>query len=502
VSDAETIDDYELVDCIATGNATQIWEVKQPSGQTFAMKLLLEEAFADAEEKKALKHEANVGKQLDHPNIIKIFDLKMTRKFGYFTMEHFRSPNLKSMIRNDKYGAQSRCPKMLECLVQALSVVHRKGWIHRDIKPENVLVNKSGEVRLVDFSLSSKPSNAVLRAFTKKSNIAIQGTRTYLAPELIKRQAMTFSVDMYSLGITIYETLVGHPPFRTGNPNDLLMMHVRDRPVPPSELDDNITPEADLLIAKMLAKSPKDRPESMDALAAELRSIRLFKQEPLDVMRQRIEDEKNANAQVEEDRLNSRKDAERSASGQALPPRKKKPKPTPKVEQKPAPPAPQQPAAGVPQQPMMPQQPGFPMQPGMPMQPNMMPGYPMQPGMPMPGYPMPGQPGMPPPGYPMPGQPGMPMPGYPMQGQPGMPPQPGQQPHPSQPPQPAPVGPVPQVPQQGTPQPAAPQPVAPQPVAPAPATPTPKTPEPAAEQKKPEDIPMATFDDLDIEFES
>ncbi len=520
MSESDKIDEYELINCIATGSATQIWEVKKSgSAQPLAMKLLLEEALLDPEQKKSLKHEATIGKSMEHPSIIQIYDLKITKKLGYYTMEFFRSGNLKSLIRNDHAQAQGRVKKVMEALSQALGYFHDKGWVHRDVKPDNVLLNKGGEVRLIDFSLSSKPSNAILRAMTKKSRIVIQGTRTYLAPELIRREALTPSADIYSLGVLLYEALTGNPPFRTANPNDLLMMHVRDKPVRPSEIDDNISPDADDLVLRLLAKQVKERPASMQEVFAAVRGITFFKEDPVKVQRERKEALEMSDAQAAEDRLDSRRDAsrDRSKDGESKPAPKPKPKPIPVAEKKPQPPPPQQqqPMPGYPPQPGMPQpgmphpgmpMPGYPgtmpgqMPPGYPMAPGMMPGYPggmpgfpqqpgMMPGQMPPGYPP--QPGMPP-GYP---QPGMPYPGAPQPG--GMPPQPGppagQQG--AQPPQPGAPAPTPGAPQQQSP-PTAP-PTAPQQTQ----RPQPSAPSaPPAEQQKPkEDIPLATFDDLEIE---
>ena len=122
------IDDYELLNCLATGNISQIWEVKQvSSSQTFAMKLLLPEALANPDHKASLKHEASVGKKFDHPNIIRINELKFTKKHGYFIMEYFRAPNLKSMLRSDLTGARMRVKKMMECVTPGACAHAREG---------------------------------------------------------------------------------------------------------------------------------------------------------------------------------------------------------------------------------------------------------------------------------------------------------------------------------------------------------------------------------------
>jgi len=502
VADLETIDDYELVNCVATGNATQIWEVRKAGApQSMAMKILLPEAFKDAEQKAALKHEASVGRSLEHPNIIKILETKFTRKHGYFVMEYFRGGNLKSMIRNEPAQVQARAKRVVECLAQALAHMHEKKWIHKDVKPDNVMVTKGGEVRLIDFSLAGRAGNLVAHALKKKQNIVIQGTRTYLAPELIRRELLTPSVDIYSLGVLFFEMLTGNPPFRTGNPNELLLKHVRDIPPPPSMIDSNITPEADKMVARMLAKFPKQRQANMQEVYSEIRNLNLFHEDPIQYHRSQHEKFMKSDAQAQNDRLDSRKDAERTASGEPRPAAKPKPKPRIVLpdEKSAAPaPAPAPAAAVMPGAPQMPPGgmpagiPGYPqMPPGMPM-----PGYPgagfPMPGAPMPGMPMPGGfPGMPgypqmPPGMPMPGYPGagFPMPGAPMPGMPmpgGFPGMPGGMPG---------AMPFPQAP--GAP----PQPVPQRPAAP----PLPAQPQrPAAAAPPQDEAPLASIDDLDIE---
>jgi serine/threonine protein kinase len=380
VSDATVIDDYELKNdgCIATGSATQIWEVRQKSsGQVFAMKLLLPEAFANSEHKKALKNEATIGKSFDHPNLITIYDLVVGKQHGYFIMEFFRSVSLKQMIRTERAGVQSRVRKIIECISQALAHMHEKNWIHKDIKPDNILVTKGSEVRVIDFSLSSRPSGALIKLMGGSKGMVIQGTRTYLAPELIRRKPLTFAADMYSLGITFYEILTGRPPFIYGNPNDLLMAHVRDIPEKPSGYNPNVAPEADALVMRMLAKKPEDRPKSMMDLYAEIRTVKLFKQDPEEHAREKAEKAEQDHKQSVDSRLDSRMDAGRDKSAPPPPkPVKKKPAPTATLKEPTPAPPPQMQAPQFPQ--------GYPP-----------PGY-AQPMAYYPGASMPGQPAMPP----------------------------------------------------------------------------------------------------------
>lgn len=473
---SNTLDGFELVSCIATGGVSQVWEAREiASGQTFALKLLLPEAFADSEMKSQLKREANLGKTFDHPNLIKIYDVRVTKQHAYFTMELFRGVNLKNMMRTDLTTVQIRAKKIMECVAQALAHMHEKGWVHKDVKPDNILCTRGSEVRLIDFSLAVKGATAITKIMTRKKSVVIQGTRTYIAPELVRRNPATPSADIYSLGITLYEILTGRPPFIMGNPDALLMAHIQTKAEPPSSYNPNITPEADRFVAKLIAKKPQDRHANMQEVFAEVRNLQFFKTD--------MEEHARVAAQNAEDtfkdsmghRLDSRSDAvrtpeERAAAAAIAREKLRKQEELRKravaakggkgkaVAAAPA----QQPAAAM--------QPAFPMMPGYPMPPA---GYPAMPGYPMPQYPMPGMP--------FPGQ--FPQPGAPH------PQQPGGQPVP----QPA-AFPQPGQPGQGMPQPAS-QPPAPQPAAPSAAPPRRKS----AKKPSPEEaanIPLMGEDEL------
>lgn len=488
------IDQYQLVSCIATGGISQIWEIKHIANQQqFAMKLLLPEHLKDSAKKAELKSEANIAKQLEHPNIIRVLDVSIGRDNAYFVMEYFRGGNLKNQIRNEHGNVQARAKKIMETLAQTFAFIHDKGWVHKDIKPDNILVSRAGDVRVIDFSLASKPTGMLSALLTKKSSVVIQGTRTYLAPELIQRQPLTFSADIYSLGILFYELLTGRAPFVMGNANDLLMAHVREKPEKPSSYNVNLTPELDQLIYRMLAKKPKERIATMHEVYSAIRNLRIFLEDPETYLRNKArqdsEDFKDSMAHSLDSRTDANRTpeeraraAEEAAKTKAALSGKRKAALAKDQESTKGKTAPQRPAAPQPAAPvvMMPS-PVMPYAP--PMSPMGMPVPPM--GMPM-GYPTPGgypgmpMPGMPYPGMPMPGQmmpPGM-LPGAPI---PGMPP--AGYPSAAQPPR--------------LPTPPAPVPVQPTlPAAPAPVATTPPRPLPPAPPKPVEDVPLMQMDEL------
>ena len=227
VSDADLkVDEYELVNPpIAAGNASNIWEVRDAAGQSFAMKLLLPDAAKDAEQIATLKHEAKVGQSLEHPNFLRILKFVKGKQNSYLLMELFRSPNLKQMLSSDPSAVRSRFTRLTEQLCTALAFMHSKGWLHHDLKPDNILFSKSGELKLIDFSLSKKRQAGLGKMFAGKVK-TIQGTRTYLAPETILKKYPEPQTDMYSLGVTLFEILTGVPPFRGSSPQDLLRRHL------------------------------------------------------------------------------------------------------------------------------------------------------------------------------------------------------------------------------------------------------------------------------------
>lgn len=462
------IDEYLLLSVVATGKMSQIWEVvHEQSGQKLAMKLLLPEAMKEPTEIELLKHEAKIGQSMEHPVLVRCHGLVSRKTECYLLMDLFKTPNIKQWLHNNIKAVQQRLPRIVDQVCQGLGYMHSKGWVHKDIKPDNILLNRSDEVRLIDFSLAVKAVSGLGKLFGGGKGV-IRGTRSYLAPETIKKEGSTPATDIYSFGIVLYEILTGTVPFKGETPQDLLAKHISAAAPNPSVYNRNVTPEMDLLIQKMLAKKPASRPQSCQEVLTEFNKIQVFK-EPVsehataesmavadnpqddeikklmatrlsskddarlqEMLRQRpelakvVKEERErkeaAKKQKEEElRLRTEREAIRKAGGN---PREAKPAVAKPVAQPAAPQAVPQPVAQA--QPMMPQMPGYmPQQMPYGMPPQQMPyGMPgMQPGMPqsmpygMPGVPYPPQPGMPPNMMPG-GYPGQMMPGYPMQ--PGM----------------------------------------------------------------------------------
>jgi serine/threonine protein kinase len=274
----EVIGNYRLLKHMVTGQTSQVWEVvEMTSGRHFALKLLLPEKAREPEFRRFLLHEAEVGRQLAHPNVIRIIEVGRSASNPYFVMEYFPAGNLKLRImRKDHAFITEKAQDILKQAATGLAFMNAKGWVHRDVKPDNMLVNSAGEVRLIDFALAQRVSSGgFAKLFARK--VKPQGTRSYMSPEQIRGKNLDGRADIYSFGASAYELLTGRPPFRASSSHELLTKHIKELPATPRQYNPDITePFADLIL-QMLQKKREDRPRDFHDVLIKMRGMRVFK---------------------------------------------------------------------------------------------------------------------------------------------------------------------------------------------------------------------------------
>ena len=156
--------------------------------------------------------------------------------------------------------------------------MHDQGWVHRDIKPDNFLVNDENHVRLIDFNLYPQDKKGLGKLLGNK--MPVQGTYSYMAPEQIRGQAVDERADIYSFGCMVYELITGKLPFTATSPAELLNKHLKTKPQHISVLNKNVHADFADLVMRMLAKEPKDRPDSFKDFIRTLKAGRVFQIKP------------------------------------------------------------------------------------------------------------------------------------------------------------------------------------------------------------------------------
>jgi serine/threonine protein kinase len=278
VAGEEIIGNYRLLKHMVTGQTSQVWEVVEiSSGRHFALKLLLPEKAREREFRRFLLHEAEVGRQLAHPNVIKIVAVGRDSRNPYFVMEYFPAGNLKLRImRKEHEFIREKAQDILKQAATGLAFMNAKGWVHRDVKPDNLLVNSSGEVRLIDFALSRRiVKGALARLFSRR--VKPQGTRSYMSPEQIRGLPLDGRADVYSFGASAYELTTGRPPFRGSSSNELLTKHLSEKPPTPRQFNPDVTEDFANLVLQMLAKKREERPHDFHEVLMAMRGMRVFK---------------------------------------------------------------------------------------------------------------------------------------------------------------------------------------------------------------------------------
>jgi serine/threonine protein kinase len=272
----EVIGGYRLLKHMVTGQTSQVWEVRDASGRHFAMKLLLPEKAVQPQFRKFLLHEAEVGKELAHPNIIRILTVGRDRKNPYFVMEFFPAGNLKLRIMRKEHAfIREKAQDILKQAATGLAFMNAKGWVHRDVKPDNMLVNSAGEVKLIDFALARRIPTGFSKLFYIKGKP--QGTRSYMSPEQIRGWALDGRADVYSFAASAYELVTGRPPFRGSTNQELLNKHIKELPATPVQHNPDVTKEFGELVLRMLAKKREDRPRDFHEVLMAMRTMKVFK---------------------------------------------------------------------------------------------------------------------------------------------------------------------------------------------------------------------------------
>ncbi len=264
--------DYELLEVIAHGGMGVVYKARQVSlNRVVALKMILPDKLATSLHVARFRTEAQAAANLDHPHIVPIYEVGEHEGRQYYAMRFIAGPSLLLQPRGDLRAEAN----LVATIARAVHFAHQRGILHRDVKPSNILL-QAGVPFIADFGLA--------RRLDEPSDLTASGepvgTPRYMAPEQAAgRKDLTVAVDVYSLGVVLYERLTGSTPFRGDNVIDLLrQVREADAP-PPSRLRPGLDRDLETICLKCLEKEPARRYDSAAALADDLE--RWFRGEPI-----------------------------------------------------------------------------------------------------------------------------------------------------------------------------------------------------------------------------
>ena len=261
---------YTVRELIGTGGMANVYKAAVgpggpvPEGTVVAVKVLRQELMHDPDLVRRFKNESKAISLLNHPNIVKVYDVSVSENLQYIVMEYVDGMTLREYL-NERGGklTSRETVHFISQILKALDHAHHNGVVHRDIKPQNIMLLDNGQLRMMDFGIAR-----ISRAENQLTGGKAMGSVHYISPEQAKGDETDFTSDIYSVGVMMYEMLSGHLPFDADDVVEVAIKQISDKPQSLQELAPNVPHGLVEITERAMAK----RPDNRYASAAEMLS--------------------------------------------------------------------------------------------------------------------------------------------------------------------------------------------------------------------------------------
>ncbi|HET8965838.1 MAG TPA: protein kinase [Candidatus Acidoferrum sp.] len=259
---------FEILQLLGEGGMGAVYKAHDRElERDVALKLIRSELARNPEILQRFKQELILARQVTHRNVIRIFDLGQADGHKYITMEYLEGRDLRAVLREKGKLPPEEAAKIVLQICRALEAAHAEGVIHRDLKPQNIMLDAGGRAYVMDFGIAR---SAHLPGMTQTG--ALVGTPEYMSPEQAKGEKLDERSDLFSLGVILYELLIGQSPYHSDTPLATLWRRIQEKAKPLTEIDPTIPKPLSDIVAKALEIDPKDRFSSANEFAQHLES--------------------------------------------------------------------------------------------------------------------------------------------------------------------------------------------------------------------------------------
>ena len=260
---------YEIIEELGKGGMGRVYRVEDIKlRQEVALKLIKPEIAKDKKTIERFRNELKLAREIAHRNVCRMYDLNEEKGTHYITMEYVRGEDLRSSIRRFGQLPIGKSISIAKQICEGLVEAHRSGVVHRDLKSNNIMIDKEGNVRIMDFGIArSLESKGITGA-----GVMI-GTPEYMSPEQVEGKEVDQRSDIYSLGVILYEMLTGRVPFEGDTPFTIGVKHKSEIPKDPKELNTQIPEDLNSIIMRCLEKDKEKRYQSAAEVRSELDNI-------------------------------------------------------------------------------------------------------------------------------------------------------------------------------------------------------------------------------------